>query len=326
MVSVSSIGRMATRSASGKILSFVFAAVAVAMVLESSTSVPGSKCLWNNIVSTLIWRVLNNREESLPAAVACQGGDTWRPRAGEAASESTIARAWSSVVAPRESRGADTAATIAPVRVSARRTWSQVTAGGAASPSGDASREAGGLLPPRPHPAIQPIRALRILRIQARQLHAPVRAVDELELAHVHPNVGHARPGTGRQKQDVTGAECVDHRRDLGARVRLIAAHARQANAVLAVGVLNQPRAVESVVGRAAPDVRRSQRFERRLHHFARVTGDRHGRQGRRQVRRGAVPTPPSSPWPPPQSKRHAERRAHAAARVVARIPEPSGP
>src|SRR2546430_5332820 len=50
---------MATRSASGKILSFVFAAVAVAMVLESSTSVPGSKCLWNNVVSTLVWRVLN---------------------------------------------------------------------------------------------------------------------------------------------------------------------------------------------------------------------------------------------------------------------------
>src|SRR5690242_4430449 len=59
MVSVSSIGRMATRSASGKILNFVFAAVAVAMVLESSTSVPGSKCLWNNVVSTLTWRVLN---------------------------------------------------------------------------------------------------------------------------------------------------------------------------------------------------------------------------------------------------------------------------
>src|SRR5207249_11476811 len=109
-----------------------------------------------------------------------------------------------------------------------------------------------------------------------------------------------------------------------GASVRLIAAHARQANAVLAVGVLNQPRAVESVVGSAAPNVRRTQRFERRLHHFARVAGDRHGRQGRGQVPRGAVPTPPSS-CPPPQSKRDAERRAHAAARVVARIPEPSG-
>src|SRR5438046_8947103 len=135
---------MATRSASGKIFSFVFAAVAVAMGLESSTSGPGSKCLWNNIVSTLIWRVLNNREESLLAAVACQGGDTWRPRAGEAASESTIARAWSSVVAPKESRGADTAATIAPVRVSARRTWRQVTAAASAPRRVQATRQPGG--------------------------------------------------------------------------------------------------------------------------------------------------------------------------------------
>src|SRR5712692_11638101 len=67
MVSVSSIGRMATRSASGKIFSFVFAAVAVAMVLESSTSLPGSKCLWNNVVSTLGWRVLSNRRGISPA-------------------------------------------------------------------------------------------------------------------------------------------------------------------------------------------------------------------------------------------------------------------
>src|SRR5439155_242163 len=176
--SVSSIGRMATRSASGKIFSFVFAAVAVAMGLESSTSVPGSKCLWNNVVSTLIWRVLNNREESLLAAVACQGGDTWRPRAGEAASESTIARAWSSVVASETNRQP-----------------------GNASPGHASAGNVSRYHPPRPHPAIQPIRPLRILRIQARQLHAPVRAVDELELAHVHPNVGHARPGTGRQKQ-----------------------------------------------------------------------------------------------------------------------------
>src|SRR5437773_2275730 len=85
MVSVSSIGRMATRSASGKILNFVFAAVAVAMVLESSTSVPGSKWLWNNIVSTLVWRVLNQSRGISPggrgksrgrqAAPEARGGD-----------------------------------------------------------------------------------------------------------------------------------------------------------------------------------------------------------------------------------------------------------
>src|SRR5438132_3614084 len=129
MVSVSSIGRMATRSASGKIFSFVFAAVAVAMVLESSTSVPGSKCLWNNAVSTLTWRVLNNRGEFLPAAAACQGGD--------AVSESTIARARSGVVAPRESRGADTAATIAPVQGLAGGPWGRGRAGGPARRTGN---------------------------------------------------------------------------------------------------------------------------------------------------------------------------------------------
>src|SRR3989454_10819795 len=65
---------MATRSASGKILSFVFATVAVAMVLETSTSVPGSKCLWNNVVSTLVWRVLNQpRGISPPGARMSRG-------------------------------------------------------------------------------------------------------------------------------------------------------------------------------------------------------------------------------------------------------------
>src|SRR6266851_8828417 len=100
---------------------------------QSSTSLPGSKCLWNSVVSTLGWRVLINAGEFLPEAAACQGGVVWRPRAGEAASESTIARARSRVVAPRESTGAETAATIVPVRVSAKRTWSQVRAGGSAS-------------------------------------------------------------------------------------------------------------------------------------------------------------------------------------------------
>src|SRR5436853_6070726 len=69
---------MATRSASGKILSFVFAAVAVAMVLESSTSVPGSKCLWNNVVSTLVWRVLNQ-----PREISSDGGGLSTGRSGE---------------------------------------------------------------------------------------------------------------------------------------------------------------------------------------------------------------------------------------------------
>src|SRR5256885_8423933 len=80
MVSVSSIGRMATRSASGKIFSFVFAAVAVAMVLESSTSVPGSKCLWNTVVSTLIMRVLNQPRGISPRGRAMSRGRDLAPQ------------------------------------------------------------------------------------------------------------------------------------------------------------------------------------------------------------------------------------------------------
>src|SRR6266704_2666041 len=107
---------------------------------------------------------------------------------------------------------------------------------------------------PRPHPAVQPVRALRILRVQTRELHAAGRAVDELELAHVHADVGHAGPGPRGEQQDVSRAEGVDERGDLASGARLIATHARQPNAVLPVGVLNQPRAIEPVVGRTTPD------------------------------------------------------------------------
>src|SRR5437016_11050862 len=69
---------MSTRSAIGKILSFFFSAVSVAMVLESSTSVPCSKCLWNNVVSTLVWRVLNQ-----PRGISPDGRGMSRGRGGE---------------------------------------------------------------------------------------------------------------------------------------------------------------------------------------------------------------------------------------------------
>src|SRR6266566_4078253 len=47
-------------------------------VLESSTSVPGSKCLWNNVVSTLVWRVLNQ-----PRGISPDGRGMSRGRGGE---------------------------------------------------------------------------------------------------------------------------------------------------------------------------------------------------------------------------------------------------
>src|SRR5205814_2140510 len=86
-----------------------------------------------------------NRGESLRLAAICQGG--------RRVSESTIARARASSVAPRESRGADTAATIAPVRVSASRIYNQVGAPGSGSRCVNQSRYAVG--PPPPFTAVR---------------------------------------------------------------------------------------------------------------------------------------------------------------------------
>src|SRR5205814_6958180 len=110
----------------------------------------------------------------------------------------------------------------------------------------------------------------------------------------------------------------------------LIAAHARQADTVLTVGVLNQSRAIEPVVRRAAPDVRRPQRLDGGLHHVHGIAADRGGGQWRRKVggTGGATPAPsaPPSPLPPPPSYGAAEHRAHARARIAAWTPEPPWP
>src|SRR5438034_934162 len=85
-------------------------------------------------------------------------------RGGRCVRESTIARARASTVPPKESSGADTAATMLPVRVSARRTYSQLG---------------------------EPGRTLRILGVEAGQRHSPRRAVDEFQFADVHPHMRH---------------------------------------------------------------------------------------------------------------------------------------
>src|SRR5256714_11503418 len=83
-----------------------------------------------------------NRAKSLLAAGPSQVGAMTRRSAGFAARESTIARARSPALMPSESSGADTAATIAPVRVSARRTCNQVNAAGSVSRKRNAKRSA----------------------------------------------------------------------------------------------------------------------------------------------------------------------------------------
>src|SRR5205823_14382922 len=94
--------------------------------------------------------------------------------------------------------------------------------------------------------------------------------------------------------------------------------------------VLNQSRAIEPVVRRAAPDVRRPQRLDGGLHHVHGIAADRGGGQWRRKVggTGGATPAPsaPPSPLPPPPSYGDAEHRAHARARIAAWIPEPPSP
>src|SRR5689334_25302130 len=110
--------------------------------------------------------------------------------------------------------------------------------------------------PPRPDPSIQPVRPLRILGVEARKLYATARAVDEFELAYVHADVRDSRASTRGEEQDISGPQRINDRRDLATCARLIPTHARQANAVPAVRVLNQSGAIETVVGGAAPDVR----------------------------------------------------------------------
>src|SRR5437764_13404144 len=154
--------------------------------------------------------------------------------------------------------------------------------------------------------------------------------MDEFELPDIHPDVRDAGSGTRGEQQHVAGTERVHERGDLGTGAGLIAAHARQADTVLTVGVLNQSRAIEPVVRRAAPDVRRPQRLDGGLHHVHGIAADRGGGQWRRKVggTGGATPAPsaPPSPLPPPPSYGDAEHRAHARARIAAWIPEPPRP
>ena len=150
--------------------------------------------------------------------------------------------------------------------------------------------------------------------------------MDELELTHIHPHVGDARPGAGGEQEDVSRTEGVDQGRDLGPRARLVAAHARQPNAMLTVRVLNQSRAVEPVVGRPAPDVGRAEGLDGGLDHIGGIAADRRGWRSGRKLGRSAVPaSPPSSPSPS-SSQGHSEHGTHAFARVAARIPEPARP
>src|SRR5581483_4776948 len=108
-----------------------------------------------------------------------------------------------------------------------------------------------------------------------------------------------------------------------GAGTRLVATAPRQADAVLAVGVLNEPGAVEAVVRAAAPEVRGAERLEGGLDDIRRVAAHRgwrrrrrgHPRRLRRPPRAARGARAPAEPHP------EAERRAHALPRRGALSP-----
>src|SRR6266581_2200444 len=99
------------------------------------------------LLALVVSECQSNHEQSLPARCECQGGvvSGWDRRA---ASESARLRARTRSVAPSESKGADTAATIAPLRVSARRTLNHVIGDGPSSRYVKVTKAAAGALPP----------------------------------------------------------------------------------------------------------------------------------------------------------------------------------
>src|SRR3989449_10208703 len=129
--------------------------------------------------------------------------------------------------------------------------------------------------PSRPHPPRHPPRALGVLRLEPRQLDAGVRAVNERLLADIHPHVRDATSWLGREQENVSGLQSFDERRDFGSGARLVSAHARQANAVLAVGPLHQSGAIESIRGGTAPDIGRAERSQCRVYDGGGVPADR---------------------------------------------------
>src|SRR6267378_3192401 len=138
---------------------------------------------------------------------------------------------------------------------------------------------------PRADPARYPPGALRVLRLQARQLHARIRAVDECLFTDVHPHVGDAPTGLGREQQDITGPQRVEHGSHFAAGARLIATHPREADAVLAVGPLDEARAIKPVFRGPAPDVRNPERVERGLHDAGGIADDHEWWLGGRERR-----------------------------------------
>src|SRR5690348_4082330 len=77
--------------------------------------------------------------------------------------------------------------------------------------------------PSRPHPPRHPPGALRVTGLEARQLDAGTRAMNERLIADVHPDVRHATTRLRGEQQNVPGPQRLDDRGDLRSGARLIA-------------------------------------------------------------------------------------------------------
>ena len=92
----------------------------------------------------------------------------------------------------------------------------------------------------------------------------------------------HTAARVGGKEQNVAGLERIDDGGHFGPGLRLLTAPARQPDAVLTVGELNEARAVEAVRGRAAPLVGRAERVQRGTHDVPGAPDDHQGWRRRR--------------------------------------------
>jgi hypothetical protein len=137
--------------------------------------------------------------------------------------------------------------------------------------------------PPHSDPASVPPAPVGIVGAQDALLHAVGRAVDESAAADVHADVGDRSAAAG-EREDVARLEGVELPLDRAAALRLVGAAAREENAVLRVGVLDEPGAVEAV----AP-LPFAAELIRLPHHLGRGRDDGVG-EGERRGSRGGIP------------------------------------
>ena len=151
--------------------------------------------------------------------------------------------------------------------------------------------------------------------------------MNELLLTDVHPHMGDATTRLRREEENVSGSQGLNDGHDFCSGARLVATHAGQSNAVLAVRPLHQPGAIESVRCGATPHVRRAERIERCLHNVGGITSDDAGRHEEERRRRLVAPsTRPAAIHGVADCHRETDGGPDSIAGVWSRAPEPAWP